>query len=347
LVNNIPTFNGGVQVDTFKRVFVGGLITALERESKKRKLTPNRSDVMDGVLLYNITKMKAPNFDSQSKTRLINEEVEKMVKKALDDPEFFKNVIKKYPEWIAEIYQRCEERTMKKDASDASKEGKKLLREKVPGLMDATGLDRSKCILFLAEGLSAISGMASVRDPEIHGGLGLKGKVMNVFEATAKEVMEDGALRDVMNSVGIIPGVTANRHTMRYTQIFVAHDMDPDGLNIGALLINFFYKYWPELFDPTKAPVINIFMTPFIIAEKGKQRKYWYSDNVDEFNPEDYKGWSITRAKGLGTLTRDDWEHSLAKPKLFPIIDDGNMKETLDLIFNPKRANDRKTWIGL
>lgn len=347
LVNRIPAFDGGIHIDTLKRFFFSGLITALERESKKRKLTPNRSDISEGILIFNITTMDAPNFNSQSKTRLNNEETGKYIKKALDDPEFFKNVIKKYPDWINEIYERCAERTMKKDASDISKDAKKLLREKVPGLMDATGSDRRKCILFLAEGLSAISGMASVRDPEIHGGLGLKGKVMNVFEAMPKEVMEDGALRDVMNSVGIIPGMTADRNLMRYNQVFIAHDMDPDGLNIGALLINFFYKYWPELFDPAKPPVINIFMTPFIIAEKGKTRKYWYSDNVDEFNPEDYKGWSITRAKGLGTLTKDDWEHSLANPKLFPIIDDGKMKETLDLIFNPKRANDRKTWIGL
>ena len=347
LVNRIPAFDGGIHMDTLKRYFFSGLITALERESKKRKLTPNRSDVSEGMLIFNITTMDAPNFNSQSKTRLNNEETGKYIKKALDDPEFFKNVIKKYPDWIADIYTRCEERTMKKDASDANKEGKKLLREKVPGLMDATGLDRSKCILFLAEGLSAISGMASVRDPEVHGGLGLKGKVMNVYDASVKEVLDDGALRDIMNSVGIIPGSAANRHTMRYNQIYIAHDMDPDGLNIGALLINFFFKYWPELFDPTKAPVINIFMTPFIIAEKGKVRKYWYSDDYMNFKPEDYKGWSITRAKGLGTLTREDWQHSITTPKLFPIINDGNMKDTLDLIFNPKRANDRKDWIGL
>jgi DNA gyrase/topoisomerase IV subunit B len=299
------------------------------------------------MLIYNITTMDAPNFNSQSKTRLNNEETGKYIKKALDDPEFFKNVIKKYPDWINEIYERCAERTMKKDASDINKDAKKMLREKVPGLMDATGSDRSKCVLFLAEGLSAISGMAAVRNPELHGGLGLKGKVMNVYESTAKEVMEDGALRDIMNSVGIIPGIPADRATIRYNQIFIAADADPDGMNITALLINFFFKYWPELFDPTKPPVIQVFMTPFIIAERGKTRKYWYSNNVDEFDPEEYKGWAITRAKGLGTLTKDDWAYSLANPVTIPIVADENMKETLSLIFDPKRANDRKTWIGL
>lgn len=347
MVNNIPAFDGGVHMDAFKRGFFSGLITALERESKKRKLTPNRSDISEGLLLFNVTRMEAPNFNSQSKTRLNNEETAKIIKAALEDPDFFKNIIKKYPDWISEIYERCAARTMKKDMSDAAKDAKKMLREKVPGLMDATATKRDKCILFLAEGLSAISGMASVRNPEIHGGLGLKGKVMNVHGAAIKDVLADGALRDIMNSVGIVPGQKADRSQMRYTQIYIAHDMDPDGLNIGALLNNFFYTYWPELFDPKLPPVINIFMTPFIIAEKGKQRKYWYSDDYLDFKPDDYKGWSITRAKGLGTLTKEDWQHSLTHPKLFPIIDDGNMQKTLDLIFNPKRADDRKQWIGL
>lgn len=347
LVNNIPAFDGGVHIDAFKRGFFSGLLIALERESRKRKLQPNRSDVSEGLFLFNITTMMAPNFNSQSKTRLNNEETAKIVKTALDDPDFFKTVIRKYPDWIEDIYTRCSERTMKKDAKDVNAEAKRMLREKVPGLMDATGTDRSKCIIFLAEGLSAISGMASVRDPKIHGGLGLRGKVKNVHGSAPKEVLADDALRDIMNSLGIVPGQKLDRSTMRFGKIFIAHDMDPDGLNIGALLNNFFYTYWPEMYDPEQEPIVHVFMTPFIIAEKGKQRKYWYSDDYHEFNPEDYKGWSITRAKGLGTLTREDWQHSLEHPKLFPLVDDGDMQGTLDLIFNGKRADDRKAWIGL
>lgn len=153
IVNNIPAFDGGVHIDAFKRSFFSGLLDALSKESKKRKLQPNRSDVAEGLMIFNITRMEAPNFNSQAKTRLNNEETAKHVKNTLDDPEFFKNIIKKYGDWINSIYERCAARTMKKDASEADKEAKKMLREKVPGLMDATGKDRSKCILFLAEGL--------------------------------------------------------------------------------------------------------------------------------------------------------------------------------------------------
>jgi DNA gyrase/topoisomerase IV subunit B len=348
IVNNIPAFNGGVHIDTFRRLFYGNLLTALERESKRRKLQPNRSDVTEGVLIYNITNMMAPNFDSQSKTRLINEEVGKILKTDLENPELYKEFIRKNREWIDQIYQRCADRTMKKDAGDLAKAAKKNLRNKVPGLMDAIGQNRQKCILFLAEGDSAISGMSSVRDPEIHGGLALTGKVLNVNGEMPRKVVENKALGEIMNSLGLIVGQKAKRSELRYGKVYVAHDMDPDGLNIGALLINFFHSYWPELFDSKQEPFVHIFRTPFIIAERGKTRKYWYAHNYQEFKAEDYSGWTITRAKGLATLTREDWEFSLKNPEVYPVTDtSGKVGETLDLIFNSKRADDRKQWIGL
>jgi DNA gyrase/topoisomerase IV subunit B len=347
IVNNIPAFNGGVHIDTFRRIFYGNLLTALEKESKRRKLQPNRSDVTEGVLIYNITNMRAPNFDSQSKTRLINEDVGKILKDQLDNPDLYKEFIKKNREWIEEIYKRCQERTMKKDSADIAKAAKKNLRNKVPSLMDAIGQDRSKCILFLAEGDSAISGMASVRDPEIHGGMALTGKVLNVNGEVPKKVIENKALANIMNSVGLVIGQKAVRKNLRYGRVYLATDMDPDGANIAALLTNFFYTYWPELFDSGEKPFVNVFQTPFIIAQKGKVRKYWYAHDYKDFKPEDYSGWSITRAKGLGTLEEEDWKYSLDNPVAIPLTDDGKLNEALDLIFNGKKTDLRKAWIGL
>jgi len=194
---------------------------------------------------------------------------------------------------------------------------------------------------------SAISGMSSVRDPNIHGGLALRGKVLNVNGENPKRVLDNGALKDIMNAMGLVIGERVNRHTLRYGKIYIAHDMDPDGLNIGALLINFFYTFWPELFDKDKEPVIYIFMTPFIVAEKGKIRKYWYSHNYNEFNPEEYHGWNITRLKGLGGLNFDDWKFSINGPVTYGMVDDGKLKEALNLIFNGDLADARKEWLGL
>jgi DNA gyrase/topoisomerase IV subunit B len=486
LVNAIPMFNGGVHIDQFRRSFFSGLLTALEKESKKRKLLPNRSDISDGLLIFNITQMKAPNFDSQSKSRLINENVTTIVRKTMDDPAFFISVIKRYPEWIEAIFAKCAERTQKKDDADLGKVAKKSKREKVADLQDACGNDRSKCIIFLTEGKclrddteikvmengeliskalrdvgigdlvlthkgnirpvtnrwtttkpsvvinthygkiigsaehrllvwdkidnnidwislenidqnrhqlsrylmahmmsmvdilqisqgeienmvdisveedesfvlssgiishnSAVAGLTDARDPDIHGGLPLRGKPMNVREKLLREVMENGSLTDVMKSIGLFPNQRVNRHLLRYGKVFLTTDADEDGKNIAALLINFFHHFWPELFDPEKPPFIYIFDTPLIIAVKGKQRKFWYKDDYDSFDSDKYKGWEITRAKGLAALKKADWQYVLANPKVTPIIDDGKLSEALSLLFNKTRADDRKTFIGL
>ena len=347
LVNAIPVFNGGVHVETFRKSFFSGMLKAMERESKKKKLVPNRGDIADGMLLYNITQMDAPSFDSQSKTRLINENVASIVSKNLDDPEFFKNVIKKNPEWIEGIYARCAERTMKKDDADVAKQAKKNLRSKVEELEDACGADRSKCILFLGEGRSAISGMVEARDPNLHGGMPLRGKVLNVYGESNKTIIENDALAKIMMAVGLVPGQRANRHALRYGKVYITTDADEDGKNIAALLINFFYTLWPELFDPDKPAFIYVFDTPLIIAAKGKNRKYWYNDNYGDFDSASFSGWEITRAKGLAALKREDWRWVLENPKSRAITDDGDLKSALELLFNPKLADKRKEWIGM
>lgn len=347
IVNNIPAFNGGNHIDQFKRQFFSQLLVALERESKKRKLQPTRADLIEGLFIYNITEIKAPNFDSQSKTRLINDEPVQIIKEFLNDEKIYKEIIKKNRNWIEEIYKRCSERTMKKEIDDIQKATKKITKRKVPKLMEASSNNRKECILFLAEGDSAIAGMAAVRNPKIHAGLPLRGKVLNVNGESPKKVLENIELVNIMTVLNLKIGEKATKESLRYGKIYLATDADPDGANIAALLINFFYSYWPELFDKNSEPTVYIFLTPFIIAEKGKERRYWYNYNYNEFNPNDWKGWTITRAKGLGSLTTEDWKHSLKNPEAYPIIDDGKIKESLDLIFNNNRADDRKVWISL
>ena len=347
LVNAVPLFNGGTHIEAFRRSFYGGLLKGLERESKRRKLTPNRADISDGLLIYCISECPNPTFDSQSKTRLINEQVGTLVRKRLDDPALFKQIIRDNPTWIDTIYQRCHARSSVKDDRDVARQAKKNLRIKIEALKDACGHDRSKCILFLAEGDSAISGLVKARDPELHGGLPLRGKVLNVFGESNKKIIENEALSKIMNSIGLIPGQRANRHALRYGKVFLTADADEDGKNITALLVNFFYTCWPELFDPAKPAFIHVFNTPLIIAVKGKQRQYWYNDDYQKFDPDAHKGWEVTRAKGLAALRTDDWLHVLKNPQAVPIIDDGNLQPALTLLFDQSKADARKNWIGL
>lgn len=346
LVNNIFALNGGVHIENFRKLFYSGILKALEKESKKRKLSPNSADVTDGLLIYNITNMKAPDFDSQGKTRLINSIAADNIKEYFKNEDSFADIIKKNKEWIDQIYARCAERTMKKDDSEEKKAAKQAKKKKDPTLLDAAGRDRSKCVILLAEGLSAAAGVANVRNPDIHGSLPLRGKVLNVNGMSKIDILSNEVLVKIMNAIGLELGTKADRQKLRYGQVWLATDEDFDGFQITALLINFFYTFWPELFTEDN-PFFFSFRTPFIIAKKGKETKYWYSFNVNEFDPKDYPGWTITRAKGLATLKDSDWAYSLEKPVLFPYTNDEKMTEALDLIFNNKRADDRKNWIDL
>lgn len=196
---------------------------------------------------------------------------------------------------------------------------------------------------------SAISMASAVRDPEIHGGLPLRGKILNVRGETNKTVLDNQICQDIMSSIGLIMGQKVDRTSLRYGQVWITCDADTDGANIMALLTNFFYLYWPELFDPQQPPFFLVFSTPFIIQEdKKKHRHYWYSDDWQNYRGEDWQGCpKPTRAKGLGSLEEIDWKNSLVSPRLIPLLDDGKLSDTLDLLFNKTRADARKMWMSI
>lgn len=345
IVNNIPTFDGGSHINQFKSTFYNGILNELKKQWKKEKLEPKKSDLAEGTLIFNITNMKAPYFDSQTKTRLINEEVKKIINNQLADEKLYKQIIKKYPKWIENIKNKVIERTELNDLKDLKKSSKKNLRRSIPSLRDANSRDRSKCILIITEGRSAAGGFTSVRDPQTMGIMPLRGKILNVYNEKATRVYESETLANLMTAIGLSIGEKADRSKLRYKNLYVATDMDSDGIgSILPLICNFFYKYWPELFQGDD-PFIRAFMTPFIIADKGKERKYWYLDNLKDFDNFNIKGWNITRAKGLGSLSNVDFRYVIDNIKYVPIKDMNNLCNFLRLAFDGNMSNNRKYWL--
>lgn len=151
-VNSIPCFDGGVHEDAFKKYFVPGLISALLRESTKRKLKLASKDILDGLFVYNNINMKAPFFNNQAKTNLTNEHVSSIIKEAFTE-DFFKSFIKKNNDFVEKIFDACAERTQKKESKDIKNLAAQNKKAKIAELEDACGRDRLKCILMLAEGL--------------------------------------------------------------------------------------------------------------------------------------------------------------------------------------------------
>lgn len=349
IVNNIPVFEGGSHITEIKSLLFSALIEIIEPMVKKAMGVKkrdvkfvNKSDVSAGLIIYNITKMIDPHFNGQTKERL-SSEIRTDIRAGFlkSDVATF---VAKNKEWVDSVIERCQQRQQKSQNRELSKQQKKLEKTKVASLRDATGKHRQKCTLYITEGQSATAGLLSARDSKIHGALPLRGKIMNVNGVSPKKILASEALRDIMASIGLKIGERANPMHLRYGRIHLCTDADQDGKNISALLVNFLYTFWPELFDGDA--IVYDFDTPLVILKKGKKREYIYSDGYDDFKPEKYKGWTIIRAKGLARLEQDDWAHVLDHPKVTPITDNGNLKETLSLIFDGTRADDRKDWLS-
>lgn len=340
LVNNIPVFDGGSFISEFKKEFFGKITDFFSKRMKKRKINISRLDVQKNLIIFFDIRTINPSFDSQSKTRFVSTHVNNVISNFSESEiKKFLTSFEKWANYIEEIIlQKHEEKEDKKTLSVL----KKARKEKPAKLLDASSLDRHKCILFISEGDSAISSLAAVRNPKYHAGIPLRGKIVNVFDISKTKIVSNSDLVDLINCIGLNFNEKAVRKNLRYGKVYIAHDADEDGLHIGALLINFFYKFWPELFQDE--PFFYVWQTPLIIAEKGKEMKFWYSDNYKEFDTEKYKGYSITRAKGLGSLTLDHWKYCLENPHLLPLIDDGKLNETLELIFSPEKSMQRKDW---
>lgn len=344
VVNGICAYTGGEHVKAFRTKFFSGFIDSISREAKRQKVVLNRSDVAAGLLVFAVTKMDAPNFNSQSKHFLINADAAKWVRNGLND-KVYAAIKRNNPKWIENVISRARMRNNASELKKAQAISKKAVKTNVSKLTDANGRDRSKCILIVGEGDSAVNLIINGRDSNVHGILPLRGKIMNVHDTTPTQVLKSQALADIMSALGLVYGKPAKRHELRYGQIHIATDEDVDGYHILCLLVNFFHTYWPELFEDKKKPFIFKIMTPFVIMKKGKQRKYIYQPDYKNFKPTDHKGWDIIRAKGLGTLGNLEWVDILENPNLVPFVDDGKMKNTLDLLFNGTRADDRKVWL--
>ena len=343
IVNNIPLFNGGSHIDAFKTLFVGTVLADLEKKFKKEGLKFSREMVLQGTLIYGVTFMDSPKFDAQSKVRLTSN-VSKAVKDGYIESDIT-SLMRRNPEWVESIVAMARSKTSKTEDKLLKSEQAKMKRSRVFKLDDASHRNRSECVLFVMEGDSAVGLLSDVRD-NIHAILPLRGKIMNVRQHKPLDIIADPSMSDLMAAIGLRIGEPAIRRRLRFGSIFIAADEDEDGKNITALMTNFFYHFWPELFEPSD-PFIFRFCTPYIILTKGKEEKYIYAHDYEEYkaNTAAYKGWSTIRAKGLASLNKNAWKHVLKEPVLIPLTDDPNLKDTLSLIFDEDRTADRKVWL--
>ncbi|ROJ30508.1 DNA topoisomerase 2-beta [Anabarilius grahami] len=217
------------------------------------------------------------------------------------------------------------------------------------------GKHSSECTLILTEGDSAkslaVSGLGVIgRDR--YGVFPLRGKILNVREATHKQIMENAEINNIIKIVGLQYKKSyddpESLKSLRYGKIMIMTDQDQDGSHIKGLLINFFHHNWPSLLKHT---FLEEFITPIVKASKNKQEVSFYS--IPEFeewkkHTENFKTWHIKYYKGLGTSTSKEAKEYFSDMERHRIMFKYNGTEddaAITLAFSKKKTDDRKEWL--
>lgn len=329
-VNSTPTFDGGYHTEKIRRIFVQRIKEKVEKQIKKDKISVIDNDVLQGLIFVIGLLMPNPRFESQTKRKLVRD---LLLEKAID--QFMEDAVERYmrrnKEFLEIVADRAQTRHRLQELKDASKLGKKQKKQRVEKLLDANERkDRSLCTLFICEGDSAIGGLRSARDKMLQGGIALKGKPMNVTQATIKDVLLNQEFADIMASIGLTIGEKPDPEKLRYSKIVFLADSDVDGGHINTLLTNFFFTFWPELFEQgmiqiAKAPLFEV------ITDKGTL----YAETETELenlkkNPE-VKIREIQRNKGLGEMSPEAWKYVVTR-KSFTKIETKNLKESQHML---------------
>lgn len=340
-VNSTPTFDGGFHHDRVKRIFINTVKEKIERAAKKEKISVVDNDVLTGMTFVMGITMPNPRFESQTKRKLVRDlNLEKGIEHFMADN--IEKFLRKNKEFLELVVERAKSRHRFQELKDASLKGKKAKKQRVEKLLDANERkDRHLCTLFICEGDSAIGGLRSARNKLYQGGIALKGKPMNVMQASINDVINNQEFMDIMASIGLTIGQKAEVSSLRYSKIVFLADSDVDGGHINTLLVNFFFTFWPEMFEQkaiqfAKAPLFEVITdkeTLFVESE----------DQLEKLKKSSTKIKEIQRNKGLGEMSPEAFKHTLNREE-FTIIQVDDMKSaknTLDICFG-KDTNLRK-----
>lgn len=342
-VNSGLLLDGGLCNTQFVNAFCDAAVEACAPLAKKQKCEVTKNDVRRGLLVIGNLKVSDPEFDSQAKTRLTGPNLRNELKQLVSDG--WKGFERKNKAWIEAVVTRAAERHHGKGAKDAERELTKKANMKVPGLLDADNVRRSLCTLIVTEGLSAASSIENVRDPSTIATLPMTGKTNNVWGCKPGELLAMPKLINLLAAAKLIAGRKAIRQDLHFGKIVIASDADPDGDYIFTNHVNLYYQFWPELFDPNLPPFIHRLVAPNVCLVKGKERIHFTRRADYEKAKSKYKGYTVSYFKGLGSMEEEDWKMVLSNPEcMVPVVDDGNMKATLELLFGPNTDN-RKVWL--
>lgn len=338
-VNSVETKDGGTHVNSI----AGQIIQALrEMIKKKHRVDVKPNEIKQHLFLFIDCTIINPGFSSQTKEKLITEPkdfgslheiTEKTLKKI-----FSSEIIESILDWI-EKKKAAEERAKLRRLNNG------LDKTKVIKLVDAKKSgNRDSCTLAIFEGDSAMGAFREYRDPQTQGAFPLRGKFVNVREIKDSQVVQNKEVQALMAAIGLKIGHEPK--DLRYGKILFYTDSDLDGHSIAGLLINFFGKYWPELFEEGRVQKVE---TPLMVAKKGKSTLSFYTDaeyKEWESKQSSLNAWGIEYKKGLAALENEEYEEIIKRPKAFSLMKDPAFDFTLNVWFSGDSDPRKKKILG-
>ena len=325
-VNNINTIEGGTHLEGFKRA----LTKVFNDYARSHNLLKDKDanlqgeDIREGITAVVSVKVKEPQFEGQTKTKLGNSEVTGIVQSMVN--EALSTFLEENPNVAKAILEKCVSAAR---AREAARKARELVRRKsaletttLPGkLADCSSKNAEECEVYIVEGDSAGGSAKQGRDRKFQAILPLWGKMLNVEKARAEKIYGNDKLNPVIVAVGAGIGKDFDITKIRYGKVIIMADADVDGAHIRTLMLTFFFRYMRPLIENG-----NVYLAQpplYKLAKKGMEDIYCYTDEgLDKaFAELEAKGiardsLSLQRYKGLGEMNPEQlWETTMNPEK--------------------------------
>ncbi len=316
-VNNINTVEGGTHLEGFKR----GLTKVFNDYARSHNIIKEKDsnlqgeDIREGLTAVISVKVKEPQFEGQTKTKLGNSNVAGIVQAMVTDA--LSNYLEENPNVAKTILEKCVSASR---AREAARKARELVRRKnalevttLPGkLADCSSKVAEECEVYIVEGDSAGGSAKQGRNRKYQAILPLWGKMLNVEKSRADKIYNNEKLKPVIQAVGAGIGADFDISKIRYGKVIIMADADVDGAHIRTLLLTFFFRYMRPLLEQG-----HVFLAQpplYKVSKKGMKDVYCYTD--EELDTELEKigrdNVSIQRYKGLGEMNPEQlWDTTM------------------------------------
>jgi len=350
--NNINTVEGGTHEEGF-RLALNRVINKYARDNgflKEKDDNLTTDDCKEGITAVISAKHPDPQYEGQTKTKLGNTEVRKIVSDIFGRQ--LERFLMENPDQAKAIMDKT---VLASQARLAAKKARELTRRKnpmeissLPGkLMDCSSKDASICELYIVEGNSAGGSAKNGRDSHYQAVLPLRGKILNVEKARQHRVFENAEIRSMITAFGCGVLEEVDTSKLRYNKIIIMTDADVDGAHIRILLLTFFYRYLRPIIEQGH---VYIAQPPLYKAQKGNTVRYAYTEQqMDRIREELGDRISTQRYKGLGEMDADQLWETTMDPKNRTLIrvniDDAELADQYFSIMMGEEVEVRRNFI--